>query len=93
MAAAGNESNEQKKPTLVKILSEEEFTIENNNTKKTYEDLKQYKDGQESIEYLPFRIFNSYEEYKSEQEMINKLILRRFENAETAENLKIEIED
>ena len=88
MGAAG----EIQEPKFVKILSEEVFTRENNKTKELYDELRKYKDGEESIRYLPFRLYESYEQYKSEQEMTNKIIQMKCDNGEKPHKLKAEIE-
>ena len=91
MAAAG-ETHEMQEPKFVEILSEEVFTKENNKTKEIYDELRQYKDGEESIKYLPFRLYESYEQYKSEQEMTNKIIQMKYDNGEKPHKIKAEIE-
>jgi len=68
MAAAGNE------PQYIPIMSEDEFTKQNNEIKKLYDVLREYKDGKESISYLPFRLYDSYDAYVNEQEERNEII-------------------
>ena len=68
MAAAGNE------PQYIPIVTEDEFTKQNNEIKKLYDVLREYKDGKESISYLPFRLYDSYDAYVNEQEERNEII-------------------
>jgi len=88
MAAAG----EMIEPKFIHIVSEEVFTKQNNKIKALYEKLRTYDDGEESIKYLPFRLYESYEQYKSEQEEANNILRIKYEKGEQPHYVKGEIE-
>lgn len=71
MAAAGNDYFEQREQ-ISPIMTREEFEESNGKIKKLFDQLRTYRDGHESIELMPFRLYDSYEQYLDEQKMIEE---------------------